>query len=69
MPYYVYAIHTDSTDNRLFGKHEEFQDGENMRKDLSKGNVQGDNYFVRSFHANDDIDANKKAGEMRPQKA
>ena len=66
MPYYVYAIHTDKTDNRLYGKYQDFKSAEEMKKEMGAGNYPGDNYFVRLIFAENDTDAEQKADSLRP---
>ncbi len=66
MPYYVYAIHTAHTNNRLYGKFDDFKEAEEMEKNMASGNYPGDNYFVRMFYAEDDNDADNKADKLRP---
>ena len=69
MPYYVYAIHTDDTDNRLYYKYDDdgFQEAQEKEKWLQGGNYPGDNYFVRMFYAANDADAKIKADKLRPK--
>lgn len=45
MPYFVFAIHTDHTNNRLYEKFDDFKEAETMEKDMAAGNYPGDNYF------------------------
>lgn len=66
MPYYVYAIHTDDTCNRLYGKFEEFKDAEKMERDMRSENYPGDNYFVRQICCENDIEAEIQADALRP---
>ena len=66
MRYYVYAIHKDDTDNRLYNVFESFKEAEKMEKEMKAGNYPGDNYFVRMFWAENDRDAEEKADALRP---
>ena len=66
MPYYVYAIHTDKTDNRLYGKYQDSKSAEEIKKEMSAGNYPGDNYFVRLIFAENDTEAEQKADSLRP---
>jgi hypothetical protein len=66
MPYYVYAIHTDKTDNRLYGKYEDSESAEEMKKKMGARNYPGDNYFVRLIFAENDTKAEEKADSLRP---
>ena len=61
MPYYVYAIHTDHTSNRLYGNYDDFKDAEKMEKDMRAGRRAGDNYYVTMFYAETDSEAEEKA--------
>lgn len=66
MPYYVYAIHTDNTDNRLYGSFNNFSEAEKLEKEMRGGNYPGDNYFVRMFFAENDREAEIRANNLRP---
>ena len=66
MPYYVYAIHTDKSDNRLYGKYQDSKSAEEIKKERSAGNYPGDNYFVRLIFAENDTEAEQKADSLRP---
>ena len=66
MPYYVYAIYTDFTSNRLYGKFEEFKEASRVEEDMRAGNCPGDNYFVRMIFAETDDQAKEKANSLRP---
>jgi hypothetical protein len=66
MPYYVYAIHTDKSDNRLYGKYQDSKSAEEIKKEMGAGNYPGDNYFVRVIFAENDTEAEQKADSLRP---
>ena len=66
MPYYVYAIHTDNLNNRLYGKYRDFKSAEKMEKEMKAENYPGDNYFVRLIFAESDTEAEQKADSLRP---
>jgi hypothetical protein len=66
MPYFVFAIHTDNTDNRLYGQYENFVEADKEERDMRDGNVHGDNYFVRMFFAKSLEEAETKADGLRP---
>lgn len=66
MPYYVYAIHTDETNNRLYRIFDEFTDADRHEREMRDHCFTHDNYFVCSFFANDALEAETKADAMRP---
>lgn len=66
MPYYVYAIHTDETDNRLYQQVDDFRQAEKLEKEMKSGNYPGDNYFVQLIYAENNHDADMKADALRP---
>jgi len=47
VPYYLYAIHTDKTDNRLYQRFDDFRQGEKLEKEMKAGN-----YLVIIFLCN-----------------
>ena len=65
MPYYVYAIHTDGSFNRLYSKYNDFHEAQKCEQELTAGGYAGDNYYVTMFYAENDADANEKAEDMR----
>jgi hypothetical protein len=67
MPYFVFAIHTDYTSNRLYGQYENCVEAEKMEREMSDANYPGDNYFVRMFCAKDIHEAEAKADGLRPR--
>ena len=66
MPYYVYAIHTDQTNNRLYKTFDDYVAAEKFEREMSDANFSHDNYFVRQIFANDDREAELKADALRP---
>ena len=66
MPYYVYAIHTDQTSNRLYQKHENHAEAAKLEADMMAGRIPSDNYFVRMFFAENDAEAEANADSLRP---
>ncbi|MBR1034591.1 hypothetical protein [Bradyrhizobium liaoningense] len=66
MPYYVYAIHTDHTNNRLYKVLDEVVAAEKLEREMSDHCFARDNYFVRSFFAKDSMEAEAKADALRP---
>ena len=49
MPYYVYAIHTDSKTNRQYGVFEDFKEAEKCEASMRNGKRSHDNYIVEMF--------------------
>lgn len=68
MPYYVYAIHTDSTVNRLYDSFDDFKDAEALEAEMRSGNYPGDNYFVQMIYAEDDSDLKEKIDSIRKER-
>jgi hypothetical protein len=66
MPYYVYAIHTDNTGNRLCEKFDDFRAAEKLEREMKDGQIPTDNYFVKMFYADNNADAESKADALRP---
>lgn len=66
MPYYVYAIHTDQTSNRLYEEYDNLIDAEAKETDMRKGCFPHDNYFVKMLKAENAIEAESKADALRP---
>jgi hypothetical protein len=67
MPYYVFAIHTDDTNSRLYGEHVSLEAADKMERDMRSGNYPGDNYFVRMIVAETLREAEAKADALRPK--
>ncbi|NLS08036.1 hypothetical protein HGP14_33065 [Rhizobium sp. P32RR-XVIII] len=66
MRFYVYAIHTDETRNRLHDVFDNNADAEALEKHMQKQIRPGDNYFVTMLPAENVDEARVKADEMRP---
>ncbi|NLS07167.1 hypothetical protein HGP14_28115 [Rhizobium sp. P32RR-XVIII] len=66
MRFYVYAIHTDETRNRLHDVFDNSADAEALEKHMQEKIQPGDNYFVTMFPAENVDEARAKADEMRP---
>lgn len=66
MPFYVYAIHTDHTNNRLYSGFESRLEAEKLESEMRAGNYPTDNYFVRTVLAHSVEEADMKADALRP---
>ena len=67
MKYYVYAIHTDDTDNRHMPAKpfDTYSEAAAFEREMQRGRVHGDNYFVRMIPAENDAEAEAKADALR----
>jgi hypothetical protein len=65
MPFYVYAIHTDHTDNRLLDVFDVFSDAFEFEQQMKKAHSWSDNYHIQSFGAANEAEAEIKADAMR----
>ena len=67
MPYFVYAVHTDSTYNRLYHAEpiDDFQQADSLERDMRAGSVPGDNYVVTTVHAENEDEAEQKIENFR----
>ena len=65
MPYYVCAIHTDSTFNRLYDSFDDFKAAEKLEAEMRSGNYPSDNYFVQMIYAENDSDLELKINSIR----
>jgi hypothetical protein len=68
MPYYVYAIHTDSKSNRLYGSFAEYRGAEICERDNQRGNDSEDNFFVMMIYAQNQTHARERIKEIRREK-
>lgn len=66
MPYYVYAIHIDETNNRLYQRFDDYGQAARLEKEMKAGRFAADNYFVELIYAENDYDADIKADSLRP---
>ena len=68
MPWYVYAIHQDRTDNRQYHAKPimERAEAEKLYEQMKKGCFAHDNYRVAMFEAENDAAAEKVADGKRP---
>lgn len=67
MPYYVYAIHTDSTINRLYGSFDDFDDAVKLEEEMKRGRYSGDNYMVFLIQADNKAILNEKINAIRKE--
>jgi hypothetical protein len=65
MPYYVYAIHTDSRTNRLCGSFADYQGAEICERDKQKDE---DNYLVTMIYAENQVHARQRIKQIRREK-
>jgi hypothetical protein len=68
MPYYVYAIHTDSRINRFYGSFSDYRGAEICERDNQKGNGSGDNHFVTMIYAANRTHALQRIKQIRREK-
>lgn len=66
MRYYVYAIHTDETRNRLLYVFDNRVEAGAMEQELQRGALKTDNCLIRMFPAANVDEARIKADAMRP---
>lgn len=68
MPYYVYAIHQDDTNNRHYNAKpfDNWLEAEKFERQMSDACFPRDNYIVRTIVAENDAEAEAKADAMRP---
>jgi len=67
MPYYVYAIHTDSNINRLYDSFDDFDDAVKLEEEMKRGRCSGDNYLVYMMHADNDALLKGKINDIRKE--
>jgi hypothetical protein len=65
MPYYVYALHTDSRTNRLCGSFIDYQGAEICERDNQRGNASGDPPLVTMVYAENKTHALQKIKQIR----
>jgi hypothetical protein len=64
MQFYVYAIHTDGTENRRLGAYDNFRDAKRAPDAFSPNRFEND-YFITIFQAENDVEAHQIAEERR----
>jgi hypothetical protein len=65
MPYYVYAIHTNSNYNRLYGAFDDFHEVDVCERNMQKGRIPGDNYIVRMVYAENESQSLERINQIR----
>ena len=65
MPYYVYAIHTDSKLNHLYGSFASYHGAETCEKDQQKSSDPDGNCFVTMIYAENQIRARQRIKQIR----
>ncbi len=68
MPYYVNAVHTDSTINRQFGGFDNYDEAEACRREMQEGWREGDNYVVEIFYGKDQNEAEERIIAFRRER-
>ena len=68
MPYYVYAIHTDSRINRLCGSFVDYHGAEICERDYQRGNDSEDNNLVMMIYAENKTHAQQRIKQIRREK-
>ena len=67
MPYYVYRIHTNNRNNHLVKCFENYKDAQKFEEELkSVWHLEGHDYFITMFFAENDQEAEIKANDLRP---
>ena len=68
MPYYVYAIHTDSRINRLCGCFVDYHGAEICEMDNQGGKDSAENHFVMMIYAENKTHALQRIKQIRREK-
>ncbi len=68
MPYYVYAIHTDSRSNRLYGSFADYHGAEICERDMQKGDVSEGKFVVTMIYAENKIHAMQRVKQIRQER-
>ena len=70
MAYFVFAIHTDHSDNRCYNSNlapiERYSEAAEFETDMRRGKAHGDNYFVELIRADTYEEAAALADAKRP---
>ncbi len=65
MPYYVYAIHTGSKSNDLYGSFFDYQGAEICERDKQRAPVPGQDHLVMMVYAQNKTHALQKIKQIR----
>ena len=68
MPYYVYAIHTDSKLNCLYGSFADYHEAEICEREKQRFDSTKDNSFVALIYAGNQTHAAQQIKQMRSEK-
>ncbi len=68
MPYYVYAIHTGSKANNLFGSFFDYQGAEICERDRQRDRNAGPDHLVTMVYAQNQTHALQKIKQIRREK-
>jgi hypothetical protein len=68
MPYYVYAIHTDSKINRLCGSFADYQGAEICERENQRDDDAKDNPFVMTIYAENRTHVLQRIKQIRREK-
>ena len=68
MPYYVYAIHTDSKSNRLYGTFADYHGAEICERDQQGSDCAEDNCVVAMVYAENQTRALQRVKQIRREK-
>ncbi len=68
MPYYVYAVHTDSRINRFCGSFADYHGAEICERDNQSGDDAKDDHFVMMIYAENRTHALQRLKQIRREK-
>jgi len=68
MPYYVYAMHTDSKSNDLYGSFADYRGAEICERDKQGGNESEDHSFVMMIYAQNQTHARQRIKQIRRER-
>ena len=68
MPYYVYAIYTDSKSNRLYGSFADYRGAEICERDNQSAKDLEDNCFVMMIYAENQTHARQRIKQIRQER-
>jgi hypothetical protein len=68
MPYYVYAIHTDSKSNDLYGSFADYRGAEICERDNQRSDKSEDNCIVTMIYAENQTHARQRIKQIRRER-